>query len=236
MIKKRTNQMRILNFFKNITLSKFHLLLIISSVAILLLLYFLYGQYSENKLNQDQLKAVTDTMTVYKTKDGKNAAQISILKGEKKDLILIAEKRDSELAKLIKETKNLKSVTKFSTKTIMDTVSKVDTMYVQVGDSSKKDSIYITKKIKNPYYTADIKIINDSLHLGLSTVDTISVVSREKSNGFLKRKTLVIDVIVENPYSSITGLNSFEVTAPKKRLIPKIIAVAAIVGGVLLLK
>ena len=216
---------------------KFHILLGISIVAILLLLSYAYKQYNEKTVIADQLAAVTDTVTLYKTKEGKNAAIISVLKGSKKELLAIAKYKDKEIYELVKKTKNIKSVTSLKTETRIDTISKVDTMYVHVGETSNEvDSILITKEINNPFYQANIRIINDSIAVGLKVKNDFNVVIKEVSNGFFKGNTLKVDVVNNNPYTYTTGLSSYEFT-PKKKVLPKILIVAgSIVTGIILLK
>lgn len=221
--------------YKLPTISKFHLLLIISIIAVLLLLMFSYKQYIEKSDIQSQLEAVNDTMIVYKTKEGKNAAEIKVLKGTKSQLLEIVKIKDKEVYNLIKSTKNVRTITKLNTETRIDTVTKVDTLIVKSGDSLTKDSVYITKNIKNDYYTADIKVVNDSLSLGLKVKNDFKIIGKEKSNGLFKRNTLVIDVINENPYTYSTELTSYEIT-PKKKVLPKILLIAGSIAAILILK
>lgn len=219
-----------------IRIDRFHLLLLISVITTALLLFLVFKEKSNNTSAKNQIVALTDTVHHYKTKDNKNAAQIAILKGSKSEILRILETKDKEILDLVKKTKNIVTITKINTVTRVDTIAKVDTLFIRAGDSVLKDSIYITKFIKNDYYTADIKIINDSVALKLDVKNDFKIITKEKPNGLFKPKTLVIEVINENPYTYTTDLSSFEIT-PKKKIIPKALVIgAAIIGGILILK
>lgn len=221
--------------FAKLKMGKFHLLLIISIITVLLLLSYVYKQYSENATLTTQLTAVTDTVTLYKTKAGKNAATISILQGTRKQLLAVAKVKNKEIYNLIQQTKGLRSVTVLKTETRIDTIAKVDTMFVRVGEKTNTvDSILITKQINNPYYNANIRVVNDSLSLGLKVKNDFDITHKDVSNGLFKGTTYKIDVVNRNPYTFTSGLSTYEIK-PKVKVLPKILLIAVgVAGGILI--
>lgn len=224
------------------------------SIIIGLLILILCKKLVEINEQKLQISAITDTVHQYKTKDNKNGAYIKTILGSRNDLLSIAKQKDSTIYKLLKSNKNITDATSLTTKTNIDTTSKTDHSFVsikeKVNDTNKitgivttkieekiikPDSINIQKHIDNPWYTADIGIINDSTKLKLSVINKFSITHEYKSNGFLKPKSLIVNVVDDNPYTKTTGLSSYQLAAPKSKFVPGIITGAAIVIGTLLL-
>lgn len=226
-----------LKFLKN------NLLYIVFSVVLLTLAAFLYNEYKSHKITTSQVNALTDTVNIYKTRDGKNAAKISVLEGKRSDLEEILKRKDSELYNLAKKTKNLEYLISLKTVTSIDTIAHIDTFLIKLpGDTVFKPikdnvNIFAYKTITNKYYQANLKLQNDSLDLKLKVYNDFAIMTRYESNGWFKPKTLIVDVINQNPYTETTGLSSYKFEQKKKHTGLKIIGIAAgIVGGYLLLK
>lgn len=218
------------NYRKN-----FYLLLLIAFLACLSLCYYAYNQNQEISQLVQQRSALTDTLTLYKTKDGKKGAYIPIFKGSKSDVLDVLKQTDPALHEVAKTTSGIKTVTKIKTIFKTDTVVKVDTLFIpNENEPSKK--LYAAKTIENKYYTAKVILDGDSLSLGLQNTLDLNIVTKDKSNGFFKPKTYVIDVVHDNPYVDVIGLKSYEITPKSKTGFKVTIGVAVGVGAFLLLK
>ncbi len=232
---------KLTEIIKKINPSKFHLALIIGVIAVGILCVVIYRQYHKIELNQTQIEALTDTVTVYKTKAGKNGAYRKILTGTKDELLTALKTVDPTSYNLIKRTPSIHYLTTSTTETRIDTVTKVDT--IRVLDANNKpvshDSLYITKSIKNKYYDADIKLVNDSISLGLlvRNKSTISAIDTNLNKGFfkfLKPKSYIVKVENDNPYTYNTGLTTYEIKQ-KSKAVPAILIIAGATAAALLL-
>lgn len=218
------------NFKRN-----FYILLFISFLACLALGWYAYDQRSVSSSKSLQIAALNDTVTIYKTKDGKNGAYIKILQGTKKEVEDILRNKNPRLANVVKSTPGIKSVTNLKVLTTTDTVVKIDTLYLPGIEFNKK--LFLQKTIRDKYYIAKVVVEDDSLSLKVNTFNDFDFMSRDKSNGFLKRKSYIIDVINLNPNTTTLGLQSYEITPkPKTGLKVTIGLVLGIAAGVLILK
>lgn len=192
--------------------------------------YLYYNKYTEVIYKDSQIIALTDTVTLYRTKAGLNGAVKTVFVGTKDQVLGATKQTNTEAYNVIKNTKNIQSYTQLKTVTKIDTVVKVDTVFIVHGVR------HVNTTISNPYYSADVEVVNDSLKLGLKVINDFDIVTKYKSNGFLKGKTLVVDVVNKNPYTINSGLTSFQIQ-PKKRTGLKIsIGLGVAVGAYLLLK
>lgn len=188
----------------------------------------------ENK--SDQLKAATDTVTLYKTKDGKNGAYIRVLEGTKKEVLAITKMQDQRIYDLIKETKGLRNYTNHGVETRVDTTVRTDT--VRLPSANKP--LYAKTHIDNEYYTAEVELIGDSTKLIVVTFNEFDYLQHDKPAkglfGFLKPDTYIIEAINLNPKTVTKNLRTIQIR-PKERTGLKIgIGVAAGIAAVLLLK
>lgn len=206
--------------------TQFILLLIISFLACVTLLTIAYRQSVEITNKGAQIKAITDTVTYYKTKAGKNAAYRPVFVGTEAEVLAVTKQTAPEVYKTIKSTKGLQSFIQLQTITKIDTIVRVDTIY-KTG---------FTKQINNEYYTANISLNKDSLSLAMKLKNDFDISTHLKSNGFLKGKTLVVDVVNKNPYTVTTGISSFQIQPKKKTGLKISIGLAVGIGAYLLLK
>jgi hypothetical protein len=79
-------------------------------------------------------------------------------------------------------------------------------------------------------------LVDDSLRLGVNKKNDFDVITRYKSNGCLRAKTLVVDVVNKNPYTVTTGLSSFEILPKNKTGLKISLGLAVGVGAYLLLR
>ena len=231
---------KLTEFLKKINPSKFHLALIIGTIAVGILCVIIYNQYHKITLDENQIAALTDTVTVYKTKDGKNAAYIKIFKGTKAEALAATKSKDPVSYNIIKNTPGIHSLTNLSTETRIDTTSKVDTSQVLVDNKPvdpKNTSILITKEIIDPWYDAKVKVQNDSITLGLKIRNEFKIVAKDQNTGLkklFKGSSVIIDVKNENPNTYTTGLSSYEFT-PKTISPVKAGVIGAVIGAAVIL-
>lgn len=163
---------------------------------------------------QEQSSLITayqDTVKHYKDEDGKNSAQIAVLKGSKENLLHIIGKSDLQLAKLIK--KGATSGTVFQQTTKFDTV-------VLVRRDTIDGRIAYENTIVNNWMRLYVGLKDDSLTTSVQFKDSISVSFQKVKQGFLKRRKSVVVVTNANPYVSTKTIHSFEIPESKSKLSP----------------
>jgi hypothetical protein len=204
-----------------------YLLLIISFFACLALGWYSYHQYQVIETRTHQLAAIINTVRLYKTKAGASGAERTIFVGSKEDALAVLKMIDKKAYDVVNNTNGLNSYTALKTVTLIDTIVKADTVYI-TKDSTGKLSYSLVKDIQEPknWYTAKIKVHNDSVGLKLQMKDSYQIISHDKSNGLFKPKSYVITVENENPYVTIKDVKPFEIQ-PKNR------HTAIKIGGVL---
>lgn len=187
----------------------------------------------------NQISALNDTVKLYRTKSGASGAEKQIFVGSKTDVENVLKGKNSSAYNTVKNTPDVHSYSDFTNKTKIDTVVKSDTV-VMYRDSTGKLTYKLSKDIIEPkgYYAAKIEVSNDSVGLKIEMNDKYHVVTKDKSNGFLKPKSYVVTVENENPYVKINGLQSFEIQPENKQLGLKIggVAVLGLAGFLLLHK
>lgn len=190
---------------------------ILSVIGLFGLGFELRNAFQNNRAVKQEKDALQDTLHLFKTKDGKNAAFIQTIIADRKELVNVARTKDSIIGKLLKE-KKVVDVTHVKTMIRIDTVARTDTerVYVQ-GVVVKPDSLFISKQIHNRWYDADVKLHNDSLSLAVNAYDDLVFSHKYQPTGLFKPDKLIVSVINENPISKTTGLASYEVAAPKPK-------------------
>ena len=188
----------------------------LSVVLLAIAAFYIVRLKAQVGAQNQQIMAVTDTLHHYVTADGKNATYIQTLIANRDDLMAISKRKDTVVYKLLLKNKNINDITSVKTQVRIDTVSRIDTEYiVKDGKHVPLDSVYLTKTIDNKYYTAAIRIVNDSVALKIRVTDNITLTHEYKSNGFLRPKSLIVIVINDNPYSFNMGLSSYQIAPPK---------------------
>lgn len=157
---------------------------------------------------QSLISASQDTIKYFKSKDGENVAQISLLEGDKKNLLLVIGKSNKKLAKLIKDGATSGTVYEQSIK--YDTINtiKVDTI---------NGKIAFNDSVQNKWLSFNISLKNDSLSKSFELRDSVSVSFKQINQGFFKPKKSVVEVTNSNPYVKVTGLKSFTIPTKKSK-------------------
>ena len=178
--------------------------------ALIVIFYSTCNKYKHNYQEQSSLiTAFQDSIKYYKDKDGKNSAEIALLKGSKENLLKIIGKSDAQLTKLLK--KGASSGTVFNQTTKFDTI-------VTVKRDTVNGVIEYSNSIKNNWIDLQVKVKDDSLETFLQTRDSLSVSFQKVKQGFLKPKKSVVVVTNANPYVKTTGLRSFDIPQKKSNL------------------
>lgn len=217
------------NYKKN-----FYFALAIGIMACAALSFYAYKKSRALATRDLQILAITDTLTLYKTKDGKNAAYTRVLEGTKKELLAITEKQNKRVYELLK-TKGLRSLTTHSVTTKTDTTVIIDTLRLATNSSP----LYLSKNIINKYYDAEITVKGDSVTLKHTSYNDFDYILQNKPAsgifGFLKPTSYVVQAINLNPNTQTRELRTLEIK-PKSKVGVKLTAVAVIIAGVLLVR
>ena len=216
--------------------NKIYLWLLIPIAIVIYLIVHTINQSELLDTKSNQILALTDSVRLYKTKSGASGAEKQIFVGTKTDALNVLKGKDSTAYNTVKNTSGIHSYSDFTNTTKVDTVVKLDTVYMS-KDSTGKLVVNFSKEIKEPkgFYDAKIDVKNDSVGLQLSLNDKYHVVTKDKSNGFFKPKSYVVTVENENPYVKINGLQSFEIQPQNKQIGLKIGTVALVGLGAFLL-
>jgi hypothetical protein len=178
--------------------------------ALITISYSTCNKYKHQYKEQSSLiGAMQDSIKLFKNKDGENSAQISLLEGDKENLLSILGKSNTRLSKLIKQGA--------SSGTLVTQITQIDTV-VLVKRDTIDGSCDFENTISNGWYTLNEKRKDDSLQVQLEIRDSISVSFQKVKQGFLKPKKSVVIVSNANPYVNTTGLRSFQIPEKKSRL------------------
>lgn len=217
---------------KNLT----KIVLLALMAACILLIWYANHLKKQSSIQTEQLKAVTDVVTTYKTKDGKNAAYIRILEGDKKTVLELVKNQDIRIQQLIKETKGLKTYTNHVVVTKIDTTVITDTLRLPENGKPLYAKTYIT----NDHYSALVELKSDSTHIQLKTYNEFDYLIRDKPAdgifGFLRPPTYIVEAINLNPYTETKNLKTIQINPKGKTGLKIGIGIAAGVAVAILLK
>jgi len=176
-------------------------------VVLLLIALISFGGYSQWKKINDKYN---ETLTIV---DEKEQALI-VTRESLNDYI----NKNEDLKKEVKKFKKISSITKSSTKTVIDTIK------VAFLDTVRVDSNgYFTKDIKidSTYYKMDFRIDNVSFnlnHLEIPNDQTIIIGDKKIKNimGISKGTEYTIDITNSNPYVQTLNMQNFTIKDEKK--------------------
>ncbi|WP_428329057.1 hypothetical protein [Mucilaginibacter sp.] len=216
--------------------NKNYLWYLVPVAVIIILGYIVFKQSQTISNGNNQIAALIDTARLYRTKSGGSGVEKKVFTATQSDVLAVLKGSDKTAFNYVKNTSGIRSYSDFSTLAKVDTIVKADTVYL-MKDSTGKINYFLSKDIKEPknWYNATINIKGDSVGLKLQMKDEYHVITSEKSNGFLKGKSLVINIENENPYVVITGAKSFVIQPENKHIGLKVGGVAVIGLGAFLL-
>ena len=198
--------------------------------------WYTLDQHKTINNSKNQIKSITDTLTLYKTKDGKNGAYIRVLEGSKSEILAITEKQDKRIFDLIKETKGLRTLTTHDVVTRTDTTVRIDTLILP----SYNKKLYLSKTINDEYYNAKITVDGDSLTLKHTSYNEFDYMLRDKPGTGLfkafKPTTYVVEAINLNPNTITKNLRTIQIKTKSKNGLKIGTGIAIGIAAVLLIK
>ena len=198
--------------------------------------WYTLDQHKTINNSKNQIKSITDTLTLYKTKDGKNGAYIRVLEGNKSEILAITEKQDKRIYDLIKETKGLRTLTTHDVVTRTDTTVRIDTLILP-SDNKK---LYLSKTINDEYYNAKITVDGDSLTLKHTSYNEFDYMLRDKPGTGLfkafKPTTYIVEAINLNPNTITKNLRTIQIKTKSKNGLKIGTGIAIGIAAVLLIK
>lgn len=195
----------------------FWIVAVLSTILSISLAYYGYQRVIEIRYKTQQIAALTDTVTLYKT-NAASGAKRRIFTGSRSEVLRVLKATDKKAYDVVNKARDVHSYSQFSTSVKIDTTVKADNIAI-VKDSTGKPSVRLNQIITEPKnnYQAEVSVQGDSVGLKLALKDKYHILSNEKSNGFFKPKSYVISVENENPYVTLENVKSFEIK-PKNKL------------------
>jgi hypothetical protein len=170
-----------------------------------------------------QIQVLKDSVKHYKTKDGKNVAEINVLVSSKASLLKEIQSDKKIISTLKSEVNKYKNntdvVTVIETVTVIDTLFDTDTVVTYIDSSGNKEIEYGI--VFNDKWISINGFVNSKkTKLSIETNDEYSVaIVKDKKN----YKAIVTS---SSPYSSVKDVASYKVKLPK----PKYFGIGIIAG------
>lgn len=178
-----------------------------ATAVLVVLLFASIQKCSSNKsVANNYTSILTDTVNYYKNRLGTITATTSTLQLDNKQLQKLLINKDNDLKKLTVEFSKIKSLVKYETVTLIDSVpivykDTVPCVFKRLGTISEK--WYTLRWQSNQ---RGIKI--DSLHFN----NTVSLINGFKRSWPLGKEILTTDITNSNPYLKTTNITSAEIT------------------------
>ena len=178
---------------------------------------FFYPKVGKLQYTKEDISALQDTIKVWKDKDGKNHAKISVLEYESTKHFLDLDTKKGEiweLQQLVKEykkkLKNKGSVTIITDETVYEEEKK------KIPDKAFR-GLSIFDTISNNYVWSSFGFKNDSSYFKLKVYNKYSLIIAEESQGWFKPNKTYVEVINDNPYTETKGVRTFLVSQKPKK-------------------
>ena len=182
----------------------------ILSVVCLVLFSALFSKCENEKIQLSNVKALNSKITAYKLKNGQLVLSTETLQYTNKQLKDNLISKDSKLKELTNKFSNVKSVTKYVTHTIVDSIlvrykDSVPCVFERIGDIYDKDYSLQYKSNQK-----EITIME------LDIPDSVIVVTGQKRKWFLAKETTTLDMTHSNKFVQTDYVQHVEVVIPKK--------------------
>lgn len=202
----------------------------ILSLVCLVLFSTLFNKCEEEKIQVKNVNALNSELKSYKLQNGKLAWSVESLGYTKEQLQKNILEKDSKIKELASKLSKVKSVTKYITNTVIDSIpihykDTVPCVYERIGLVSEKDF-----SLKYKSTQKGISITN------LSIPDSVIVVTGQKRKWFLGKETSVLDMTHSNKHVQTKKIQHIEVT-PRKRWYDTTLfkfATGVVVGAILI--
>lgn len=183
-------------------------LYIIIAGLVLSLLFSFVNCSRERTTSNDNMAALTDTVTHYKNALGTQTASVKTLELDKKQANNLLLKKDAQLAALVKEFAKVHYVTKYVTTTRIDTISVAFTDTIPCVFER-------TDTIKRKWYSFTYSVNQNGLKIdSLQFKNTATVISGVKRKWFLGKETLFTEITNTNPYIKVNEIKAAEISLP----------------------
>jgi hypothetical protein len=184
------------------------LFLIIAIVLGIALLFAVKKCSDVHDINVVTRGALNDTVRYYQNKLGTVTAGKNTLQLDKKQLQDLLLKKDKEMAALASEFAKVHSVTKYSTKTVYDTIA--------VPFKDTVPCVFVrADKVREKWYGFNYKVNQKGFVIDSLTIpNTATVITGTKRKWFLGKETVTTDITNTNPYIKVTDITSAEVILP----------------------
>ena len=163
------------------------------------------------------LKKETQKAEMWADKEGKSRAEVATISAEKEVIKKVYEAEIDSIRKSIpgigRNGRNLIESTNIRTETRDSVILKTvyDTIVVNGEIGTLRSYQYSDR-------WASFKLDPLTNSLEYATTDSLSIVKYNKKNGFLKKRSVAVQVISHNPKSTITGLTQFEIKQEAPRI------------------
>jgi competence protein ComGC len=176
----------------------------------LILLSTLFSKCENEKTQLANVNALNSQIKTYKLKNGQLAWSVESLGYTKEQLRKNIIDKDLKIKELTDKFSNVKSVTKYVTKTVIDTVEikyndSIPCVFEKVGAIFEKD------------YSLEYKSTQKGITImELSIPDSVMVVTGQKRKWFLGKETTTLDMTHSNKFVQTEYVQHVEVVIPKK--------------------
>ena len=205
------------------------------NIAIIILIVACFASITkctnEANLRDNNLSAMSDSISYYKNKLGTVTAEKEVLQLTKDDFEKYQLKNDAKLAALTKEFSKVKQVVIASQKIKIDSIlvpfeTQIPCEFEVVGD-------YETE-----WYNLGYKINQEGLTIEpFNTWNEQTVITGFKRKWFLGKQYMTTDVTNSNPFMQTTEIKTIEVVVPKKFYDTRLFNIGVgFLGGALLFK
>jgi len=200
-------------------------------IICILLFSQLLSKCENQKVQLANIDSLNKELTTYELKNGQLVTSVENLVYSKEQLKKSLIMKDKKVKELTDKFSNIKSVTKFITKTKFDTITLAYKDSVPC-DFEKTDSV-----LKEWYHIAYKSNQKGITITELSIPDSVIVASGEKRKWFWGKRTSVTDITHANPFVETESIQHVEVQAPAKWYDSTILKIAlGFIGGILLIK
>lgn len=175
----------------------------IATAVLIVLLFASIQTCSRNiSLSDDNAAALTDTVKHYKNSLGSITASINTLQLDKKQLQDLVINKDAELKALAAEFSKVKSVIKYETVTLVDSIvipykDTVPCVFERAGS------------IKDKWYSFAWQSNQKGVRIdSLQFQNTATVITGVKRSWFLGKETVTTDITNSNPFMKVSNIKS----------------------------
>jgi hypothetical protein len=178
---------------------------IIPYLTIAVLFMILFEKCKENKTHIANIEALNSTVATYKLENGQSVATIQSLQLDKAMAVYLILSKDAELTEMYGKFHDVKTITKYVTKT------KIDTLKITYNDSipcvfNRSGTVF------EKWYNLGYKSNQHGIEIEeLSIPDSVKIITGTKRKWLFGKKTQTIDIMHSNPFVQTEALQHIEI-------------------------